>query len=817
MLAVSTAFGAQLSRIPDEIDGRVLATIHGNVHPRALAEFDQGRLDGDVVLRHLSIVLKPSASQRADLDKFLLDQQDSASPEFHHWLTPEQYAERFGVSNADVAKMSAWLQLQGFTVDSAARGRNTVSFTGTAAQVENAFHTELRRYTVDGKSHFANATDPMLPAALAPVVTAIHGLHDFRMVHPRLTSRRIVAHGAVSHGENSLAPADFATIYNLTPLYDAGIDGTGQKLVVVGQTQIRPTEIQTFRSAFGLAANAPTVLLVPNTTDPGEVSDDLDEAHLDIELSGAVARKAELHYVYASDVMTAMQYAIDQNIAPVVSISYGSCEAQNSASDTDSLRTWAKQASTQGITLVAASGDSGALDCYSGNVPTAGGATVDLPAGLPEVTGVGGTELYEGSGNYWSPVSVASASSALGYIPEIAWNDSAFDDSPSASGGGASVNFAKPSWQVGAGVPPDNARDVPDIALASSADHDGFQVYTKGNWSVFGGTSVASPSFAGIVALLNHYQVQNGYAASGAGNINPRLYAMAQSTPSAFHDILTGTNLVTPCTSTSRNCSVKPVGFNAGPGYDLVTGLGSIDAYKLVTNWHGNAVPIPPAAPAPSIAGMTNAASFQQSYAPGMIMSVFGTKFSTGTAAASVLPLPVSLVGVTATVNGLPAPLYYAAPGQINLQIPYETPVSAPVSLVVNANGQTVTASLTLSSAAPGIFTDANGAPVPFASATRGQIITLFITGEGAVTPSVATGATPAATSSFSSLPHPVQFTSVTVGGLPATLTFVGIPPGLAGATQINYQVPGGVATGSQPVVVTVGNVQSKPAYLTVQ
>jgi uncharacterized protein (TIGR03437 family) len=161
--------------------------------------------------------------------------------------------------------------------------------------------------------------------------------------------------------------------------------------------------------------------------------------------------------------------------------------------------------------------------------------------------------------------------------------------------------------------------------------------------------------------------------------------------------------------------------------------------------------------------------------------------------------------------------LYYVSPTQLNVQVPYETPVNSNVTLTVTNNGRTVSATFRTASAAPGIFVDANGAPVPNTSAARGSTVSLYVTGEGAVSPTLATGATPSSSTALGNLPKPAQSTSLTVGGVTALIQFIGIPPGLVGVTQINYQVPSNAPTGSQPVVVTVGGVASPSAMLTVR
>ena len=376
----------------------------------------------------MTLELEPSAAQKADLERLLVEQQNPGSPNYHHWLTPEQYADRFGASTQDANRIAAWLQSQGLTVHAISRGRSWIAFGGTAAQLEAAFQTELHEYIVDGEVHIANATEPSVPAALGGIVKGIRGLNDFRPKPAARTLRKpATSEGAKpaytsSSGSHYLSPNDFSTIYNVNPLYSAGIDGTGQALVIAGQTRINLSDIQQFRSEYGLPAQDPQIVFVPGSRDPGLSSDDLPEADLDLEWSGAVARNATIVYVYAWDVMAAVQYAIDQNLAPVISVSYGFCEPEQPSSYAALLRASAMQANAQGITWFAASGDNGAADCGDTLHP---GLAVDMPASIPEVTGVGGTEFQEGTGQYWRGTNDATSASALSYIPEIAWNDSA--------------------------------------------------------------------------------------------------------------------------------------------------------------------------------------------------------------------------------------------------------------------------------------------------------------------------------------------------------------------------------------------------------
>lgn len=576
VLGAVIVMAAPPSRIQGPVQRNRTAVLKGHTHRSATKDNDRGELDGAFRVENLILMLKPSDEQAVELEKFLEEQRDPASPDFQRWLTPEEFGERFGANPTDTGVLTSWLESEGFEVGEVARGRNWVSVKGTAGQIARTFRTALHRYEVDGEAHFANATDPSVPLALAAVVMGIRGLDDFRP-HPQRSQARSAF--TASNGAHYLAPDDLAAIYNLTALYKGGYDGTGLKIVVPGQTEIRLSDVRAFRARFGLAAKDPQVVLFGAS--PGTRVDDQIEAHLDVEWAGAVARNSTIVYVTSRDVFTSLQYAIDQNLAPVISLSYGGCEIGNPAG----FRSVAQQANAQGITWLNASGDSGAAGCDYNVKVAGGGPAVTFPANIPEVTAVGGTEFNESSGAGWNVQNGTTFSSASGYIAEKAWNDTALGHGLSSTGGGASQVYAKPWWQTGPGVPDDKARDVPDVSLTASGAHDGYLIYSGGQLLTIGGTSASSPAFAGIVALLNQYLVAKGtLAKAGLGNINPALYNLAQKTLDIFHDTVLGDNIV-PCAAGSKGCAAGSFGYRAGPGYDLVTGLGSVDAYNLVTQW----------------------------------------------------------------------------------------------------------------------------------------------------------------------------------------------------------------------------------------
>lgn len=604
--------------------------MRGSVHPMIRPESDQGLMDASTTLHGLTLNFALSATQKADLDALLVRQQQPGSPDYHRWLTPQQFGQRFGMSQQDISRVSTWLQSQGFSVDGIADSRNAIRFSGSVATVEAALHTQIHNYLVNGEKHFANSSEISLPAAIAPSVSSIRGLNDFK---PRPQNKIVAsARAGLSHpeftsgssGNHFLTPGDFATIYNVAPVYAAGFTGKGQTIAVLGQTAIVMADITAFRAASGLSVNNPTIVVVPGTTPPNNPgSGDMTEADLDLEWSGGVAKDANIIFINSANIFDSMLYVIKNQIPvgsssitiPIISNSYGSCETNFGSDDIATLETALKQANAQGQTLISASGDSGAADCdYSSatNVITSaqGGLRVDYPASSAYVTGAGGNEFSEGTATYdtqyWSANGTSDViSSAKSYIPEMTWNDTAASITAgggfSASGGGASYLFAKPTWQANVtGIPNDNARDVPDISLNASAAHDPYLFCTQiqltngatytssctngfrdsnGNLEAVGGTSAAAPTFAGILALIEQK------AGGAQGNINPTLYAIAANPTSystAFHDITSGTNIV-PCATGAPDCVNNQLGYTAGAGYDQVTGLGSVNANALAS------------------------------------------------------------------------------------------------------------------------------------------------------------------------------------------------------------------------------------------
>jgi subtilase family serine protease len=607
---VSFAQAAPQNRIVQAIDNARFVPLHGSAHSLA-PEFDRGPVDPGMQMQFVTINFKKSAAQQKALNLLLSQQQDRTSANYHKWLTPEEYADRFSMSPADIDKVSAWLTSQGFTVGHVARGRTRISFSGSAAQIESVFHSEIHQYEVNGERHYANSSEISLPAALADVVLGFTGFNDFRP-KPHLHRMPATPHFTDSPGNFALVPEDFATIYGVKALYDQGLDGTGQTIAVAGGSAITLSNINTFRSLAGLPVNPPTVIVVSGTPTSAD-ADAMLEAYLDVEWAGAVAKNAQILFVTTDPndnegPFDAVQFSIDNDLAPVISVSFGFCEngtiAENNA---DIVQQWAQQANTQGQTIVAASGDSGAADCDSGASATQG-LHVDIPAAIPEITGIGGSEFLADVANpttYWNGTNDTVFGSAKKYIPEEVWDDTtlAIGDGGglTGGGGGVSIHFPLPSFQSGSAFI-STGRNVPDIALNASNFHDFYLLCigtnpqdslpscsngfldSSGQPAGVGGTSAGAPTFAGMVALLDQ-----AVDPTGVGGINPQLYPLAASTPAAFNDITNGNNIV-PCTTGSPSCpttGVKQIGYAAAAGYDQASGLGSVNADVLVTNWPG--------------------------------------------------------------------------------------------------------------------------------------------------------------------------------------------------------------------------------------
>lgn len=670
---------ARVTRAVDDTDRVVL---RGNVHPAARAEFDEGVAADSRPMNRMVLLLQRSAEQEKALAQFMEDQQNRNSANYHTWLTPEQFGQQFGPADADIQAVTDWLGAHGFQVKRISKGRTMIEFSGNAGLVRSAFHTEIHRLLVRGKEHVANMSDPEIPSALAPVVKGVVGLHNFRprsFLHNVGTFQRNAKTGEIRpaftfsdvNGQFfGVGPADFATIYNVQT---TTATGAGQSIAIVGQSNINLQDVADFRSIFGLPGNVPQVIL--NGPDPGLVSGDESESDLDVEWAGAVAQQANIIFVTTQTAQTdgvagidaSAMYIVDNNVAPVLSESYGSCEAGLGTAGNAFYNAMWQQAAAEGITVVISAGDNGSAGCDPA-APPANQNAASLGLGIsgfastPFNLAMGGTDFDDATnqGTFWSTTNTSTTppvpASAKGYIQESTWNDTCArtatagnigglcttvsgsgTDLAAGSGGSSSIytGVLKPSWQAGLG---DANRDIPDVSLFSSdGQNKSFYIVCESDMDIagdtgcnltkfsnnapfhdfqaIGGTSAATPTFAAIIALINQVKgPRQGNAAYALYNT----YNIAKATPGqicnsssftspspsntcVFYDITKG-NVSVACVGGSPNCSNPSSAANqfglmatarggttpaymAGSGYDLATGLGSVNVGNLITAW----------------------------------------------------------------------------------------------------------------------------------------------------------------------------------------------------------------------------------------
>ncbi len=458
-------------RITQPIDSRDTVPLPGNRHPLARPGYDRGAVPANQTLDRMVLVLAPDATQQNELDEMVEAEHNPSSPLYHHWITPAEYGSRFGISSHDLDQIQSWLIGEGLQVEEIPAGLRSIVFSGTAGQVSvAAFHTEIHAYSVNGEAHFANASDPEIPAALAGVVGGVASLHDFYS-RPALASLTLIgptpAPSYTTGGSHYLAPADFATIYDLNPLYANSVDGTGGSIAVVARSNINLADVESFRSATGLPVNNPTIIL--NGHDPGVLAGgEQTEATLDAEWSGALAKNAAVKMVVsasgASDgIVLSAQYIVNHNTAPVITTSFGSCEAANGSAGTQFWSALWQQAAAEGITSFGRRGRAiaGAAGCDAASeaMATLGQGVNAIGSSVYNVA-VGGTEFNDTAnpGSYWSGTgNAATLESALSYIPELVWNTSGTVAGGSdlwAGGGGTSIYISRPATgELGLCVP----------------------------------------------------------------------------------------------------------------------------------------------------------------------------------------------------------------------------------------------------------------------------------------------------------------------------------------------------------------------------
>ncbi len=701
MLLTSSLYG-QLTRPTARLSGPIRdgarQTLTGSRPPRAAAATDIGVLPGDTPIPGMTLVFTRTAAQEAALAQLLAAQQDPTSPQYHQWLTPESFGAQFGVADSDLAQVESWLQVQGFAIDRVTRAHDRITFSGTAAQVNAAFRTELHRYSAGSRVDFAPSTDLSLPAGMASMVAAVNHLSTFRphsMVKhfPLSSTPAYTTTGTEAH---FLTPKDVATMYDVNPVYSTGYTGTGQTIAIAGQTYIQSSDVAAFQTAAGLPANAPTLVLEPGTGASAIYQGDEFESDLDVEYSTGMAPAAKVLFVYTGDspnydAFDAFDYIIEENLAPVASVSYGACEPLIGSSYANAGNQLFMQGAAQGQTLIASSGDEGSTACFGatdnqGNALSAAiqeQLAISYPAASPYVTSIGGTQMAAGTfaaGNtqYWASAgSTPVISSLLSYVPEVVWNEDSVKYGFAAGGGGASIYFGAQTWQTGlTGVASTNtARLNPDISLQASTASPGYFVCssdptafatgqttscTNGVYDSSGrfveeagGTSFGAPIFAGLMAVLNQQQqaIGQGTTLAGQGTVNPTIYSLAKGSGygTIFHDITSGNN---DCAILVGNCAAGLNAYVAGTGYDQASGLGSIDFANLLAAW-----PVVNTSTTTTLAGstvtLTPATATPASGASDVISIAVGSKTGTptGTVTVSMANEQAPVVSATGTTT----------------------------------------------------------------------------------------------------------------------------------------------------------------------
>jgi hypothetical protein len=701
------------------VNERVLVTLEGNTPAAAMdAESDRGPVADEMQMEHMLLALKRAPETEARFEKLIGDMHDPNSPEYHRWLTPQQLAARFGIPSQDLETIRTWLGSYGFQVNHVYQNGFVIDFSGTAANVREAFHTEIHNVVLaNGERHISNISDPQIPAALAPAVQGVASLHNF---FPR---SRAIQLGPVSYNSktntwqphfnvnfqgttfHTLGPYDFATIYDLLPLWKRGITGKGVTIAAVEVTNLaHPGDWNAFRNVFGLDqfTEGNFKQVYPGCKNPGQNGAEI-EAALDVEWASAAAPDANIELAACADTQTtsgldlAILGLIDFAPPDIISDSYGLCETVTGAAEVALENREAQLATAEGTTFFIAQGDTGADECAPvepTNYAILGINSGDNTASAYAVD-IGGTDFMaqynsDVSGvplsNYWSATNEAvTKASALSYIPEIPWNDGctsklifsdpfngSFTQAYGPSGfcnsslgqfflidvsgsGGPSTCFTgkpsipgvvsgsckgnpKPAWQKGVpGIPSDGLRDQPDLSLFASNGvwgsfyveclsdvNEGGAPCTAENDALLeggGGTSFASPAMAGIQALIDQKYGPQGnanyvYYALAAAQFKQQGAAACNASRTdgelpnkncVFHDVTQGDTII-PCGKgpggkffdcfgaegatiigelSSSDSKAQPA-YKATVGYDLATGLGSVDATNLFDAWPKN-------------------------------------------------------------------------------------------------------------------------------------------------------------------------------------------------------------------------------------
>lgn len=737
------------SRITQAVNEANLTILKGNTYFLARAKYDRGAAPSSLPTNRMLLVLQRSLQQESALEQLLDQQQDQSSPNYHQWLTPQQFGQQFGPSDQDIQKITSWLQSHGFQIASISNGRTVIEFSGTAGQVQEAFHTTIHKYSVPTKSgaledHWSNSSDPSIPAALASVVTGVATMHNFlkRPQHvlsqdkfhverkpgtqPEFTGTN--GSGATVH---AVGPGDLAVIYNANPLYTASpnINGTGSTIAVVARSDFNLQDLNDFRSNFGVVS--PAIQVIVNGTDPGDLGGGEEvEATLDASYATALAQQANENFVVSASTNTtdgvdlSEIYIIDNNLGDVMTESFGGCEEGVTASESANISNLAEQAAAQGITYMVSSGDNGSAGCDDPSNPVATqGVSVNILASSPYTVAVGGTMFNDTAApaTYWNSTDTAALVSAKSYIPEDVWNQSCSvatcgsqDANLSAGSGGVSTIFPMPSWQSGvAGILSSPAfRNVPDVSL-TAAGHDPYLICLEGScaqgeFQGVGGTSASVQAFGGIMALVRQkigtrvgqadYVFYKLAATETLANCTGSKASPVPNSNCIFYDTTVGNNIVPGITNGDYASTV---------GYDRATGLGSVNITNLVNQW--SSVTFAPSVTTLSMNPTTfthgttaniNITVAPQTGTPSFTNEDVALLSSTG---AAIVDYTLSSAGsVSSSTNALPGGSYSVSahyPGDGTLGASNSTPVPVSISAepstttlsVLNASGAAFT------------------------------------------------------------------------------------------------------------------------------
>ncbi len=804
LTGIALQTGNLQAQIPDRITQAVDAgrtTVLADHHPQwANAGNDQGALPADEKLSPLTLVLERGPEQEQALEQLIADQHNPVSPAFHQWLTPEEVGERFGLSDADLAVLTGWLESQGLHVDWVSPSRIFIGFSGTAGAVGAAFGTEVHAYRVNGERRVSVASDPTIPQALQPAIAAVRGLFTIEdrplnhMTPPQLSSPQMT----VTNGSTTayyIAPADFDTIYNVP----TSLTGAGETIGIVSESRTDFADFTNFESLTGTSFPDPTEV-VPTAyggVDPGAAytsppssgtsTSAQAEATLDVTRAGSVAPGASLLLMAATSgsggIWPDAEYLVETTPVPanIINISFGECESSAGSSGVASWNTLFEQAASEGISVLVSSGDSGASGCDTAFTTPPSSPAANSPNAICSssyVTCVGGTEFNDTSdpSEYWNSADGAGLLSAIGYIPEGGWNEpgTSGDTQVAASGGGVSAYIATPNWQTGTGVPSARAgRYTPDVSFSASC-HDSYfgcmaaaggscVAGSDGSYYFVGycGTSASAPGMAGVTALLDQK------LDTAQGNLNAQIYAESAATGAAFHDVTVASSGVTSCSASTpsmcNNSIAGPstltggqAGYLVGTGYDEVTGLGSLNVTEFLDNFTTKLTPTVTVTPSPT--SITTAQSLSVTIAvsggsgnptpAGTVTLSSGTYTSAATTLASgsaSITVPAGSLSAgsdtltaTYTPNSTSSPTYNSATGTQSITV---TAAKTTPAVTVTPSATQITTAETLTVTVSVAPTSGNPTPTGSVTLTSGSYTSAAATlASGSASITVASG-----------------------------------------------------------------------------